>query len=177
MLNIKFQGHFERVSLYSYLIALEISLPLKDVKKITLAAYLHDVGKLLIDDQILNKTEPLSEQDWDKIMQHPNSSSLILSNFGVEHEILELILYHHERMDGNGYPGGLTEDDIPLGVRVISVADVYDSMTSDRPYRAPLERTKAIMELERYSGGQFDPMVVKVFTRLIQKHPALFQMS
>ncbi len=174
MLDEKFEGHFERVSFYSYLTSVELSLTSREIKEITLASYLHDVGKLAIGDEILNKPTSLSEEEWAWVMKHPLASLIILSPFEVESEITNLILSHHERIDGNGYPRGILGDDIPLGAKIIAVADAYDSMTSYRPYRAPMGIKKAIMELERCSGEQFDPMIVEVFLKLIEKRSDLF---
>lgn len=174
MLDEKFEGHFERVSFYSYLTSMELSLTSREIKEITLASYLHDVGKLILGDKILNKPTSLTEEEWVWVMKHPLASLIILSPFEVESEITNLILYHHERIDGKGYPRGILGDDIPLGAKIIAVADAYDSMTSYRPYRAPMGRKKAMMELERCSGEQFDPTIVEVFLKLIEKRSDLF---
>ncbi len=163
-----FDGHLERVSLYCNLIARSLSLPFKELKHIIIAGYLHDVGKLLLKKEILTKPGPLTEEEWRDVFLHPMGSVLLLKPFGVDKEVTDLIMLHHERVDGNGYPNGLLADRISLGGKIIAVADAYDSMTSGRCYKTAVTRFKANEELQRCAGTQFDNEIVRVFIKRVE---------
>ena len=127
---------------------------------------LHDVGKIGIPDAILNKPGPLDTNEWDVMRAHPELGLKIVEPIGFSHSATDVILCHHERWDGSGYPSGIKGDDIPLAARVFTIADAYDAMTSDRPYRGAMDKASALSVIERRSGTHFDPQVAKVFIDL-----------
>ncbi len=125
-------------------------------------------------EHILSKPGPLTPEEFQKIRAHPKVGADIISAVPFPYPVSPLILSHHERWDGKGYPQGLAGESIPLPSRIIAVADTYDAMTSTRPYRPALEREVAVMEIERCAGSQFDPMIVPFFLQAIRKNPSLF---
>ncbi len=158
-------GHSERVSYYSGLIAERLDLATEDKEEIQMAALLHDIGKLGISNLLIDKEVPLDSEDWELIKQHPEKGvDLIYSLQGSSKNLISYIRHHHERFDGCGYPYGLTGKSIPLGGRVIGVADAYDAMTSDRAYKKiKMSPLKAQQELIKCTGSQFDPYLVGIF--------------
>ena len=124
---------------------------------------LHDIGKIAIDNSILNKSDRLTKEEWNEIKRHPEIGYRILSSVNDMAELAGFILAHHERWDGKGYPKGIKGTDIPLQARITAVADAYDAMTSKRAYRDPLPESVAVDELEKNAGTQFDPEIVRVF--------------
>jgi PAS domain S-box-containing protein/putative nucleotidyltransferase with HDIG domain len=168
------KGHSVRVTNYALAIAKEMGLKDKDTEALRIAALLHDIGKIGTDDKILEKPDRLSIDEFDLVRMHPAKGEEILIPIGQLEisklqDVLAIIRSHHERIDGKGYPDGLKGDEIPLLSRIISVADAFDSMTSERPYRTTPGREYAISELKRYSGIQFDPKIVEAFLRIIKK--------
>ncbi len=163
------RGHSEKVSYYSLLMAEELGLSQRRQELIQYAAYLHDIGKIGINIAILQKPGPLNAREWAVIHQHPLNGSAIIQQLGFLKELVPIILYHHERYNGKGYPEKKKNDEIPLGARIMAVADAFDAMTSTRAYRPALPRKKAIEELKRNRGTQFDPMVVDVFLSALAK--------
>jgi len=163
------QGHSDRVTGYSLLIAEEMGLPKKEIEEIKIAARLHDVGKIGISGKVLAKPAPLTDKEWKTVKTHPATSAKILEPVDFPPNIVSCVLSHHERPDGKGYPNGLPKDKIPLGASIIKVADAFDAMTSDRPYRKALPEEKAISELKKYKGIQFHPKVVEAFLRVYEK--------
>jgi PAS domain S-box-containing protein/putative nucleotidyltransferase with HDIG domain len=161
------KGHSERVTDYAVAIAKEMGLSEKDIETLRIAALLHDVGKIGTYDVILDKPGRLNDEEWNLIGMHPVKGEEILRPIKQLQDILPIIRHHHERIDGEGYPDGLKGEEIPLLLRVIAVADSFDSMTSDRPYRPAPSREYAISELKKYSGIQFDPQVVEAFLRIL----------
>lgn len=159
--------HSYNVAQYSVDIALEMGL--SDLERLYLkeAAELHDLGKVAIPDGILSKKDKLTKEEWEEIKKHPIASSEILKPLFFLNGTIDMIEQHHERYDGKGYPYGKKGDEIPLGARIIAVADAYEAMISDRPYRKALTKEKAIEELKNNSGKQFDPEIVKVFLKLL----------
>src|SRR5204863_374338 len=142
-------GHSSRVAAYCRNIAMRLGLMDADVESIELASSLHDIGKIGIPDNVLLKAGKLDDAEFEWIKRHPECGWLALRNVeGLEQESL-MVLHHHERMDGRGYPGGLRGTEIPMGSRVIAVADSFDAMTTDRPYRPALPRAHAVEELVR----------------------------
>ncbi|MFH1646869.1 MAG: HD domain-containing phosphohydrolase [Chloroflexota bacterium] len=168
-------GHSRRVSEYAIIAAIEIGLSKGEKQIIEYASILHDVGKLTIPDNLLNKTQELTEDDWELIKKHPVTGFNLLKDIPFLREASRLILYHHERYDGRGYPEHLVGEDIPLGARIIAVADAFDNMTTAHPYRAAMSRQLAFNELHKCTGTQFCPAAVKAFnagfvkTRLSRK--------
>jgi diguanylate cyclase (GGDEF)-like protein len=155
-------SHSERVAGFAAKIAQQLGLNAEQVELTRLAASLHDLGKLAIPEEILRKPEDLSSAEWVVLHRHPQIGYRMLASLGVE-PIADWVLHHHERWDGNGYPDRIAGEQIPLGARIIFVADSFDAMTSNRLYREPLGREEAYLEVERCQGTQFDPEVVQAF--------------
>ena len=152
-------SHSERVALLAGEIAESLGLRTDETELIRLAASLHDLGKLAIPEEILRKPAALTDAERLVLERHPQIGHRMLESLGVE-PIAEWVLHHHERWDGAGYPDGLGGEEIPIGARVIFVADAFDAMTSNRLYRPALSHVEALAEVERCSGTQFDPEVV-----------------
>lgn len=159
-------GHSGRVAFYSKKIAEEMNLVGKKADMIYWAGLLHDIGKVLIDRSILNKPSKLSPEEFEQIKLHPVIGSQVLSETAEYSPLSHIVLSHHESWNGKGYPGGLREEEIPLESRIISVADAFDAMTTDRPYRKALTHKEAVDEIKQGSGIQFDPVVVRAFINL-----------
>lgn len=164
-------GHSARVTQYSVAIAESMGLSSEDVEEVKLAALLHDLGKIGVPDNILNKAGRLTEKEYSAIKMHPVLSMRIIEPLPHLGNIIPIIYHHHERYDGLGYVDGKAGDDIPLGARILAVADSFEAMTSDRPYRKALSREEAMAELLRNSGSQFDPEAVRHFMNLLEKNP------
>lgn len=161
--NIREQKHSKRVSELSGLIGLALNLSKSRIKEIETAGLMHDIGKTAIDDKILNKPDKLDKYERDEIRRHPEIGYRILSSVNEYALLAKYVLAHHERWDGKGYPEGLKGKDIPLVSRIIAVADSYDAMTNDRPYRKALDKKVAIQEIIDNSEIKYDPEIVKVF--------------
>ena len=149
-----------------------LGLAAEEVELVRLAGSLHDLGKLAIPEEILRKPGPLSESELLVLRRHPQIGYRMLRSLGVE-PVSTWVLHHHERWDGRGYPHGLGGEDIPLGSRILFVADAYDAMTSDRIYQEHVAHEEAVAELERCAGTQFDPQVVAVFVRSVKRAEVL----
>jgi putative nucleotidyltransferase with HDIG domain len=160
-------GHSLQVEEIVTEIARALELPEEEVFKIRFAALLHDVGKIGIPDDVLRKETPLSEQEWELIKQHPTIGERIVSGIPALLDVAHMVKYHHARWDGRGYPEAVSENQIPLGARVIAIADSYQAITSDRPYRKGKSREEALAEIIRCKGTQFDPQIVDVFANLL----------
>jgi putative nucleotidyltransferase with HDIG domain len=163
------KGHSERVSRYAEAIAEEMGLDDDNIRDIKLAGLLHDIGKIGTYDYLLDKPGKLTREEYELVMKHPAQGALILKGIKQLEDILPLIHYHHEKLDGKGYPNGLHGDQIPVGARILHVADSFDSMTSDRPYRKAPGIEFALMEFEKYKGTQFDPQVVDAFMNILDR--------
>ena len=161
-------GHSERVSQMSVIIARQLHLPESEVAIIRLGALLHDIGKIGLADEILQKPTPLTPEEFEQIKRHPALGARILRQVSFLEPHLPIVELHHERPDGHGYPFGLRGDEIPLAARIVHVADAYDAMTSARAYRPARPLGAAVAELRLYSGTQFDPECVKAFTEAIK---------
>lgn len=161
-------GHSARVTQYAVAIAESMGLYKEEVEELRLAGLLHDLGKIGVPDSILNKPGRLTDEEYLAIKMHPALSMRIIEPLPHLGNIIPIIYHHHERYDGKGYLDGKARDGIPLGARVIAVADSYEAMTSDRPYRKALSREEAISELVNNAGTQFDPVVVEHFLRLLE---------
>ena len=164
-------GHSERVSQMSVIIARQLHLPESEVAIIRLGALLHDIGKIGLADDILQKPTPLTPEEFEQIKRHPALGARILRQVSFLEPHLPIVELHHERPDGHGYPFGLRGDEIPLAARIVHVADAYDAMTSARAYRSARPLGAAVAELRLYSGTQFDPECVKAFTEAIKAAP------
>lgn len=166
------RGHSERVAVYAVRIGEHMGLTGKDLDFLRYASLLHDVGKINIKDEILNKPGRLTEDEFQIMKKHPEFGAAIMMPVKAFRKIIPFMYYHHERYcSGGGYPQGLQGDDIPLEARIISVADSYDAMTSHRPYRRALNIEQAVSELIKYAGSQFDPRVVDVFLSILEEDP------
>jgi putative nucleotidyltransferase with HDIG domain len=159
------KGHSIRVQRYMMDIAREMGVAqgTQEWTDLSRGALLHDVGKIGVSDSILLKPGKLTDEEWTSMRQHPEIGYHMLKQVKFLQGAADLILSHHERWDGKGYPRGLVEDEIPLGARIFMVVDTFDSMTSDRPYRKALSTLDALNEIMRHSGAQFDPRVVEAF--------------
>ncbi len=146
--------------------ARNLDLPEAEVDRIRTAALLHDVGKVAVPAEILDKPAALSSAEWRTVVQHPRIGQVILEQAAALKEAVPIILHHHERYSGHGYPFGLRGNDIPLGARIVSIADAYDAMIHDRPYKRAMSHDSAITELRRHAGTQFDPELVALFCDL-----------
>jgi putative nucleotidyltransferase with HDIG domain len=157
------EGHARRVVRYMELIAEGLKVPVEQHATLRRGALLHDIGKIGVPDHILRKPGPLTENEWYTMKTHPDLGAKIIANIPFLEEVAVIIRAHHERWDGNGYPEGLAGEQIPLGARIFAVADSFDAMTSDRPYRRGRQLDEALTEIERCSATQFDPQVVTAF--------------
>ena len=168
-------GHLHRVAQWAKKIAEEMKLPASSMQYIEDAAILHDIGKVAVDDRVLNKVGKLTDDDWSMIRRHPVTGAELVSKMSVMGGVGHWILHHHERPDGKGYPDGLAEEDIPIESCIISVVDAFDAMVGgpakedQRPYRQPMEREAAIAELRRHAGTQFHAQVVNTFTSILER--------
>jgi len=156
-------GHSKMVASISYEISRHLRLPQKDRKKILLAGELHDIGKVGVRDDILRKPGPLEPEEFEHIKRHPVLSYEIVSYVIKDNFVLSSIRHHHERFNGEGYPDRLKGEEIPLGARILAVADAFDAMTSDRPYRKAFMWRIAREKIRESAGIQFDPEIVEVF--------------
>lgn len=153
-------------------VARGLGLDAGKVRAARFAAVLHDIGKIGVPDAVLNKPGQLNEKEWEVMRRHPITGAKILSGISGFERVADAVDKHHERFDGKGYPRGISGEDIPVEARIISVVDAFDAMTNDRPYRKALGYTRALEELEKESGKQFDPVVVGVLKKLLEKEPA-----
>jgi putative nucleotidyltransferase with HDIG domain len=163
------EGHSERVTAYTMLLAEHMQVPQEELYHIERGALLHDIGKIGIPDRILLKPGPLTPEEWVEMKKHPVIGFRMCSKIDFLKGAAHIVLHHHERWDGKGYPDGLAGETIPLGARIFAVADTFDAMTTDRPYRSALTYAHARAEFEKHSGSQFDPAVVKAFLQVPQE--------
>jgi len=159
-------GHTRRVATLARLIGAELGLSRSELDSIYAAGSLHDLGKIGIPDAILLKRGPLDRSEWDEMKRHPVMGAALLAPYKHLRYVTDIMRHHHEKFDGSGYPDGLTGREIPVGARVICVADTFMVITDGRPYRRPRSVNEAVAELELCSGSQFDPEVVQAFLRL-----------
>jgi len=170
-------GHSLRVSQRAMRIAEALGLSPKEKDALELAALLHDIGKMRVPVKILNKKGPLTEEEYDVVKEHPITGFRILREITSRDDVACYVRHHHERYDGNGYPDGLAGRDIPKMSRILAVADVYDAITSRRPYRNPRSASVAVSELRKCAGSQFDPEMVDIFVGLFGKESGRKQSS
>jgi len=167
------EGHCERVAKLTVHLAKAMNVPQSMLVHVERGALLHDVGKIGVPDGILKKPAGLNEAEWEAMRKHPLLAGLMVSKIGFLEPAMPILLYHHEKYDGTGYPFGLADDNIPLEARIFSIIDAYDAMTSDRPYRPAMSHDAAMIEIYRNAGSQFDPAVVDAFAELMITRPDL----
>ncbi|MEW6188617.1 MAG: HD domain-containing phosphohydrolase, partial [Actinomycetota bacterium] len=165
------EGHSQRVSDYAVAIAKKLGLAEDFIEVIRFAGILHDVGKITIDERILLKPGALTAKERKIIETHPHESLRILESIIFFNQVIPIIRHHHERYDGRGYVDKLGGENIPIGSRILTVADAFEAMTSERSYRSALTLEQAVAELKRCSGTQFDPKIVEVFLSIIAEKP------
>ncbi|WP_313371085.1 HD-GYP domain-containing protein [Sedimentibacter sp.] len=163
-------GHSSRVANISLKIGKQLELNEEELNTLYTAALLHDIGKIGIPDEILKKKDKLNDYEYTKIKEHSAIGADMLKDVTPLHNIVPIILYHHERVDGTGYPFGLNRNNIPLEALIIAVADSYDAMTSNRPYREALSRDTAINQIIKFKGTQYDCVVVDAFIKCITEN-------
>jgi HD-GYP domain-containing protein (c-di-GMP phosphodiesterase class II) len=167
------KGHSKNVAVLSRSIAAEMRYAESECEKIYWAGLVHDIGKILISVGILNKPAKLTVDEYDEIKKHPvYGYEFFNRNQGLK-DIAEIVLYHHERYDGRGYPKGLREGEIPVFSRIIAVADAFDAMTNNRSYRRAVSIDEAVAELKKESAKQFDPHIVDIAVRIIHSEVSL----
>jgi len=162
-------GHCERVSAYAVMVGEAMSLEIEEIQTLMHAGLLHDIGKIELPKSILNKTACLSKEEIKSVSKHPINSAHILEPLSNTGNLIDYVIHHHERFDGKGYPDGLKGEEISIGARILCVADCFDAMVSERPYRRSMTIEEAIMELKKCSGTQFDPEIVKIFVSAMRK--------
>lgn len=164
------RGHSDRVSAYSVLIGEKLGLSEEDLKILKVGGLFHDVGKIGVPDSILLKEAKLSDDEYSQIKNHPSIGAHILSTATIFKDIIPIVKHHHERFDGNGYPGKLKGEDIPFLARIAAVADTFDAMTSKRTYRNALSLDIVIEEIKKCSGTQFDPKIATAFLDILENN-------
>ena len=161
------EGHCKRLERLAVLTSERLGLSGQQLIDVSFGAYLHDIGKVNVPDEILNKTGALSKEEWEDMRKHPDHGAEMLREKEILQGAAEIVRAHHERFDGNGYPKGLRGTEIQIGARVVAVVDAYDAITSARPYQTAQAKRDAINELKRGAGSQFDPDVVRAFIEVI----------
>ena len=167
--------HSAAVARYSRAIAQRAGYSQREEELVHIAALLHDIGKFILPDRILKANVPLTDEDWMLIRRHPQQGARVVSSLDGYGPVAEIILAHHERIDGKGYPRGLAGDEIPELARIISVADTYDVMTARDSYRSPTSSYEAMQELRRVAGAQLDARFVEIFIELLEGKDVSFQ--
>jgi HD-GYP domain-containing protein (c-di-GMP phosphodiesterase class II) len=160
-------GHAERVGELAEATAVAMGLGLYEQNLVKEAAQLHDIGKIGVSDSVLGKTGRLTEEEYEEIRRHPEQGARIVGALRSMAPLVPVIRHHHERWDGKGYPDGLAGEDIPVGARIMAIADTYDAMTSDRPYRRAMLPVEAFDEIKGLAGSQFEPAVVRAFVEAV----------
>jgi len=172
------RGHADRVSRIAGAVAREMGLGEAEIERIELAGMLHDIGKIGVEDRILMKPMRLDADEQELMRRHPIYGASILEPSAALRPLVQMVLHHHENFDGSGYPEGLRGEGIPLGSRIIIVADAYEAMTSDRIYRKAIGHERALDQLNKYKGIQFDPKIVRSLEQLLAKSgPGAFEVS
>ena len=160
------RGHSTRVTALAEAVARRLGWGEERLASLRIGGRLHDIGKLAVADDVLQKEGRLDDAELAQIREHPKIGAKILLRIATLRDAIPYVLYHHERWDGNGYPFGKAREEIPVEARVLAIADAFDAMTSDRPYRPALTRDQALAEVERCAGTQFDPRIARVFLEL-----------
>ena len=162
-------GHIERVATYAHWLAEAMGWPQENLRALAFGARLHDIGKIIVPDNILKKPGSLSPEEWDLMKQHPTAGAKILDNIQHLQAIVPYVLYHHERWDGSGYPHGLAGREIPIEGRLLAIADVYDALTTTRPYHPARPRNEVVRFLSLGVSKYFDPDLVPIFIDVLEK--------
>ena len=162
-------GHSTKVMEYAVKISMEIGLSDEEIETIRYAGLLHDIGKIGIKDVILSKQGKLTEEELHELHKHPEYGANIMERVEMLKEIAPLTLYHHEKYDGSGYPLGLRGNQIPLGARILAVADTFDAMIADRPYRKAFPFSHVQKEMQKAAGTQLDPEIVNIFFEILRR--------
>jgi len=157
-----------RVGQYARRVGEILGLDAETLEMLELAGSLHDVGKEMLSERIIEKPGPLTDAEWEAIRRHPELGEAYAREAGHGDDVAEWVRYHHERLDGTGYPDSLSDEEIPTGAKIIAVLDAYVGMTSPRAYRPPIPAEIALEELEHAAGKHFDPQVVDIFVRLVR---------
>ena len=168
------EGHTQRVTEMTLRLARRIQMPQKDLIHIRRGATLHDIGKMGIPDRILHKPGPLTTEEWITMRQHPQYACALLTPIDYLRPAKDIPCYHHERWDGSGYPTGLRREEIPLSARLFAVVDVYDALTSDRPYRSAWSKQAAFDYIQEQAGILFDPSITSIFLELIKEKELIY---
>ncbi|MGM0419988.1 MAG: HD-GYP domain-containing protein [Bacillota bacterium] len=164
------EGHCQRVSEYTGVLCRKAGLKYNEIEKIVNMAKIHDIGKISVSDDILKSSGKLTESEFAEMKKHSKYGCEILDDLDIFKEDIDIIKYHHERYDGNGYPEGLSEEEIPLGSRILSICDAYDVMSTGRVYKPPLNKEEIIAEFNKCAGEQFDPNYAEMMVELIQNN-------
>jgi HD-GYP domain-containing protein (c-di-GMP phosphodiesterase class II) len=162
------KGHTDRVADYAVALAKKLELGRTELRDLAFAAVLHDIGKLVVFERVLNKPGALDDEEWEILKSHPEIGASIIENMEFLAGAVPYVRHHHERYDGNGYPDRLKGEEIPFGARIITVADAFDAMTTDRSYRKALSREVALNTMIAKAGSQFDPKAIEAFMELIE---------
>jgi putative nucleotidyltransferase with HDIG domain len=160
------RGHSTRVTALTEAVARRLGWSDERIESLRVGGPLHDIGKLAVSDEVLRKAGSLEQHELAEIREHPKVGARILLRVSALREAIPYVLYHHERWDGGGYPSGKAGEEIPIEARVLAIADAFDAMTSDRPYRRALTLEQALSEIARCAGTQFDPAIARVFLQL-----------
>ena len=161
------RGHSDRVSAFAVLLGRKLGLSENDLETLRVGGLFHDIGKIGIPDNVLTKDDRLTENEFSQIKEHPTIGAHILGNAKVFQDIIPIVKHHHERYDGHGYPSNLVGEDIPYLVRIVTVVDTFDAMTSNRSYRRALTLDAVKEEIEKCKGTQFDPVIAQTFLNII----------
>jgi putative two-component system response regulator len=161
-------GHIGRVSMYAGWLAEGLEWPKEQMRSLAFGARLHDIGKIVVPDHILKKPGGLTPDEWELMRQHPSAGGKILRDITHLKDALNYVLYHHERWNGSGYPHGLAGREIPIEGRLLAIADVFDALTSDRPYHPARPRAEVLRYLHERAGTEFDPDLVPIFIHVLE---------
>lgn len=163
-------GHVERVTKYARWLAEKLGWPDENLRSLEYGARLHDIGKIIVPDKILLKKGPLTDQEWDEMKMHTIAGAKMLEKITHLRDALPYVLYHHEWWDGSGYPEALSGRDIPIEARIMAIVDVFDALTTDRPYRNGDDSPQVKSYMQEYRGKQFDPELFTVFLDVLEEH-------
>jgi putative two-component system response regulator len=163
--------HCRRVAIYAQRLARHLGWTRRATRDVALAGLVHDLGKTWMKNSILHKESALSNEEWHEMHRHPRIAARMLQAYGVSDQIVTTVLHHHERWDGKGYPDDLAGTEIPESARVLTVADVFDALTSARSYKEPMSLATALDRIAAGAGTQFDPRIAGAFVELVEQHP------